>query len=81
MDKKTQIKAILAAIACHVAWGFSFLASRKGLDAAPVFVLLSHRFGLSFFVLNLLALLGVIAGLAPAFRAMQIKPVDAMREE
>jgi drug/metabolite transporter (DMT)-like permease len=58
VDKKTQIKAILAAIACHVAWGFSFLASRKGLDAAPVFVLLSHRFGLSFLVMNLLVLLG-----------------------
>jgi drug/metabolite transporter (DMT)-like permease len=59
MDKKKQIKAILAAAACHVAWGFSFLASRKGLDAAPVFVLLSHRFGLSFLVMNMLLLLGV----------------------
>lgn len=58
-DKKTQFKAILAAIACHVAWGFSFLASRKGLDGAPVFVLLSHRFGLSFLTMNLLVLLGV----------------------
>lgn len=59
MDKKQQIKAILAAIACHAAWGFSFLASRKGLDTAPVFVLLSHRFGLSFLAMNLLVLLGV----------------------
>ena len=59
MDKKTQFKAILAAIACHVFWGFSFLASRKGLDGAPVFVLLSHRFGLSFLTMNLLVLLGL----------------------
>ena len=59
MDKKTQFKAILAAIACHVFWGFSFLASRKGLDGAPVFVLLSHRFGLSFLAMNLLVLLGL----------------------
>jgi len=29
----------------------------------------------------LLATLGVLAGLAPAARAMSIKPVDAMREE
>ena len=29
----------------------------------------------------LLAALGVLAGLAPAARAMSIKPVDAMREE
>ncbi|NLZ50826.1 MAG: ABC transporter permease, partial [Rikenellaceae bacterium] len=28
-----------------------------------------------------LAALGVLAGLAPALRAMKIKPVDAMREE
>lgn len=29
----------------------------------------------------LLTILGVLAGLAPASRAMQIKPVDAMRDE
>ena len=29
----------------------------------------------------LLSVLGVLAGLAPALRAMEIKPVDAMREE
>ena len=29
----------------------------------------------------LLSVLGVLAGLAPAFRAMSIKPVDAMRDE
>lgn len=31
--------------------------------------------------LLLLAVLGVLAGLAPAYRAMAIKPVDAMRDE
>ncbi|MCR5708877.1 MAG: ABC transporter permease [Bacteroidales bacterium] len=30
---------------------------------------------------SLLAVLGVLAGLAPAIRAMRIKPVDAMRDE
>ena len=59
MDKKREFKAILAAIACHVFWGFSFLASRKGLDAAPVFVLLSHRFLISFLAMVLLLSLGV----------------------
>ena len=29
----------------------------------------------------LLAVLGVLAGLAPAMRAMSVKPVDAMRDE
>lgn len=38
-------------------------------------------FGLAVGAASLLALLGVIAGLAPALRAMKIKPVDAMREE
>ena len=30
---------------------------------------------------SLLTVLGVVAGLMPAARAMQIKPVDAMRDE
>ena len=29
----------------------------------------------------LLSVLGVLAGLAPALRAMKVKPVDAMRDE
>lgn len=43
------------------------------------------QFQISFFVavgaVLMLSLLGVLAGLAPAIRAMSIKPVDAMREE
>lgn len=38
-------------------------------------------FGLAIGAAMLLSLLGLIAGLAPALRAMNIKPVDAMREE
>lgn len=38
-------------------------------------------FGIAVGAALLLALLGVVAGLAPAIRAMKIKPVDAMREE
>ena len=38
-------------------------------------------FWVAFAVLSLLAVLGVLAGLAPALRAMNIKPVDAMRDE
>lgn len=59
VEKRNQLKIILAAVVSHGAWGFSFLASRKGLDGAPVFVLLSHRFALSFLVMNLLLLFGV----------------------
>jgi len=38
-------------------------------------------FGVAVGAALLLAVLGVLAGLAPALRAMNIKPVDAMREE
>ena len=38
-------------------------------------------FGTAILALSLLALLGVAAGMAPALRAMKIKPVDAMRDE
>ena len=38
-------------------------------------------FGIAVGATLLLATLGVIAGLAPTFKAMAIKPVDAMREE
>jgi len=38
-------------------------------------------FGVAVGASLLLAVLGIIAGLAPALRAMNIKPVDAMREE
>lgn len=38
-------------------------------------------FGIAFGALVLLSVLGILAGLAPALRAMNIKPVDAMRDE
>lgn len=38
-------------------------------------------FGLAFGAALLLALLGGLAGLAPAYRALAIKPIDAMRED
>ena len=47
-------KPILAATVCHFLWGLSFLASRIGLDTAPVLVLLSHRFLLAFLAMSLL---------------------------
>ena len=38
-------------------------------------------FGTAVLTASLLTVLGVVAGLMPASRAMQIKPVDAMRDE
>lgn len=39
------------------------------------------NFGTAILALCLLAVLGIVAGMAPAYRAMKIKPVDAMRDE
>ncbi len=50
---KAGIKPILADIICHGCWGFSFMASRTALNTAPVFVLLSHRFLISFLLMHL----------------------------
>lgn len=49
---RTALYATLAAVCCHSFWGVSFLASRTGLDSAHVFVLLSHRFLISFLVMH-----------------------------
>ena len=38
-------------------------------------------FGTALITAVTLSVLGIVAGLAPAFRAMAIKPVDAMRDE
>ena len=38
-------------------------------------------FGVAIGASLMLTVLGILAGLAPAIRAMRIKPVDAMREE
>lgn len=38
-------------------------------------------FGTAVLAVAIVAVLGVVAGLAPAMRAMRIKPVDAMRDE
>ncbi|MBR6377508.1 MAG: DMT family transporter [Oscillospiraceae bacterium] len=54
MEKRDELRAALAAIFCHVFWGFSFLASRKGLEQTHVFVLLSHRFLIAFLAMQLI---------------------------
>ncbi len=57
MDKKLAAKVIIAALICHIFWGFSFMASGYALSKAHVFLLLSHRFLLAFIVMSLLVLL------------------------
>lgn len=60
VDNKTKIKVMAAAIIGHVFWGFSFMASRIALDATNMFVMLSHRFIVAWFVMTLLVLFGVM---------------------
>lgn len=54
----------------------NIMAARNNLDAS---------FQISFFIAIgaavFVAFLGVLAGMAPAFRALAIKPIDAMRDE
>ncbi len=53
-ERPSEAKVLLAAIVGHTFWGFSFMASRVALDVANMFVLLSHRFILAFFVMSLM---------------------------
>lgn len=50
----TTRKAIVGALIGHSFWGMSFMASRVGLNAASVFILLSHRFLIAFLVMTVL---------------------------
>lgn len=44
-------------------------------------VVFQIQFGTAISALLLLMILGLLAGIAPAYRAMHVKPVDAMRDE
>ena len=53
-QKRTEKKAMTAAIIGNSFWGLSFMASRTALDSAPVILLLSHRFLIAFFIMSVL---------------------------
>ena len=57
--------------------GLEKITSNSEFGAAPFQI----GFWTAIAAASLLAVMGVIAGLAPALRAMKIKPVDAMRDE
>ena len=60
-------------------WGAGNLVSSLPDINNPVSFQIGFWTGIA--ILLLLVVLGVLAGLAPAIRAMEIKPVDAMRDE
>lgn len=57
---KTQnfTKAIIAAVAVYILWGFSFLASKAGQEYTTPFVLLAYRFDIAVLLLSIPVLLG-----------------------
>ena len=57
-----------------------FVRRRKWLDP-ETFSLFSQGAFCLFGVCFLLLCLGLLAGLAPAYRAMSVKPIDAIRDE
>ncbi|MBQ5720654.1 MAG: FtsX-like permease family protein, partial [Bacteroidaceae bacterium] len=59
--------------------GGDVVYSQVNSDAAPISFQIT--FSTALVAAGTLSVLGVLAGLAPAYRAMRIKPVDAMREE
>ena len=60
-----------------ILYGVELAMTEDGILKAPFQV----PFWTAVLAATLLAVLGVVAGLMPAARAMQIKPVDAMRDE
>ena len=76
---------VLTAIAGLLGIVFSvFVLSLAEIAATKYGILTTHfqiGFGTAVMVLLMLTVTGVLAGLAPAARAMAIKPVDAMREK
>ena len=62
-----------------ILWGAGNIVSGLPDINGPVSFQIGFWTGIA--ILLLLVVLGVLAGLAPAIRAMEIKPVDAMRDE
>ena len=63
-----------------ILWGAgNIVSSLPDFSGSPISFQIGFWTGIA--VLLLLVVLGVLAGLAPALRAMNIKPVDAMRDE
>ena len=64
-----------------VSVGALSIAENVASASAGVPIGFQLKFSTAMLALIILMILGILAGLAPAMRAMDIKPVDAMREE
>lgn len=63
---------MLAAVGVYTLWGFSFLASKVGQEAATPFVLIAYRFDLAVLVLSIPVILGKVK---IRLRGKNIKPL------
>lgn len=61
--------------------GFLSILESRSLDDASRIFAFQLPFGTALAMLAVVIILGIVAGMAPAYRAMAIKPVDAMRDE
>ena len=61
--------------------GFLSLGGIVASSASEMPVDFQVSFGAALLAVLILTVLGLLAGLAPSLRAMNIKPVDAMRDE
>lgn len=69
---KNHVKAMLAAVGVYTLWGFSFLASKVGQEAATPFVLIAYRFDIAVLVLSIPIILGKVK---IRLRGKNIKPL------
>lgn len=69
---KNHVKAMLAAVGVYTLWGFSFLASKVGQEAATPFVLIAYRFDIAVLVLSIPIILGKVK---IRLREKNIKPL------
>jgi len=73
-----SVSLTLAAGSAGIVFSVLILNVVEMISGKPVFQI---NFWTAILAALLLSVLGVLAGLAPAMRAMKIKPVDAMRDE
>ena len=73
-----SVTLTLAAGSAGIVFSVLILNVVEMISGKPVFQI---HFWTAILAALLLSVLGVLAGLAPALRAMKVKPVDAMRDE
>lgn len=80
MSESTMLTAVAGILGIIVSVGILQIVE-IGVSHSEMPVPFQVSFGSVLLVLLIIIVLGILSGLAPAMRAMEIKPVDAMRDE